>query len=130
MTAKKIGIRLSQEESNNLTMIRAAHEIKTGERTAIKKLIKYLIGAARLDVNLNKIPIEKSTPSVKRNGHFEYIAFEKSEDDENTLNELLRSGPFGLKINYGQADLIRELIKIEAEKINRESLQKKQFFKQ
>lgn len=111
-------IRLSSEEPKTLTRLRALHELETLERITIKDLLLKLLAdaySAHLRGEL-EMPLYKTTPEVPARvegapDNPEQISILKTEKDNIALAAIICNGT-KQPLNYGQSDVIRELMKL------------------
>ncbi len=109
MPSKVLTIRLSQSESEALTRIRATRELATNSRRTIKEILSELISDAYVifKKDLLSLPIHREVATLEFAGVVERIAFEKSDEEHTSLEEIKLTKA----LKYGHADLVRELIK-------------------
>ena len=101
-------IRLTQEESENLTILRATYELRTLQRTSIKDCLYSIIGDAyeRQNSEVLNLPAIRTVPAIGRGAPFEQISLPVSSIQKEMLNTL------SVVTEYRPPDVIRELIKI------------------
>ena len=111
--SKFLSIRLSKPESDALTRIRGSREVHTNIRLSIKDAIHELIadGYAHHLEGLLPLPIQRSVPELESGGTYERIAYTKSDEDQVALTQMSIC-PDGEPVEYGDSDIIRELIRI------------------
>ena len=114
--SKFLSIRLSKPESDALTRIRGSRELHTNIRLSIKDAIHELIadGYAHHLEGLLPLPIQRSVPELESGGAYETyerIAYTKSDEDQVALTQMSIC-PDGEPVEYGDSDIIRELIRI------------------
>lgn len=114
MRSDWLSIRLSASESESVTVLRAEYELRTLKRTSIKEYLRLLIkdSLEKKRVGQLILPNQKTAPVLSRGGAFEHIAWNKNLEEDAILSELA-SLPGGLSLPYSQADVVRELIRIE-----------------
>lgn len=124
--AEYLTIRLSKDESKNLTRLRAAHEIAACARITVKDLLLKLVADAYKDHLSGKLqmPIYKTTPEIPAHvkgatDNAEQFSIKKRPEDKTALATIV----YGIKrpLTYGQSDAVRELIKLAAAKLDKQS---------
>lgn len=110
---KWLTIRLSQAEHDALTRIRGQHELFSSERISIKDILSSLIIDAQVNFangTLN-MPQYRTVPELAQDEIIEQISLKKSPEETAAL-KMIGFTQRGVPLDYGQADMIRELIKI------------------
>lgn len=108
---KQLTIRLSKEESEALTRVRAARELKTNSRLTVKLLLSELLAdayVAKLEGRLN-LPVERTLPIIQTGLSTERISFTLTSEDSVAL-PVLKVSRDGKLLAYREADIIRQLI--------------------
>lgn len=111
--SKYVTIRLGKPESEALTRIRAARELRTSVRITIKEVIREIIaeGFEKYLDGVLVLPVEKTVPELVNGSAVERISYTKSHDDHAALAQM-RVRADGSPVEYGDADIIRELIQV------------------
>lgn len=110
---KWLTIRLSQAEHDALTRIRGQHELFSSERISIKDVLSGLIIDAQVNFangTLN-LPKFRSVPELSQEEIVEQISLKKSVEETAAL-KMIGFTQKGVPVEYGQADMVRELIKL------------------
>lgn len=113
-----LSMRFDADGARTLTRVRAWRELNTGEKCSVRgQLIPALIAEAGEALRRGELqlPITRSVPAVSRADEVERVAYEKTEADAAILARISKR----LKLEYGQADLVRELIALEGKKLPR-----------
>ena len=108
---KFLAIRLTKDESDALTRVRAAREFKHSSRLTIKVLLGDLMAdayVARLEKRLD-LPVQKTLPEIQTGTETERISFALTDEHRVAL-KALKVNANGSYLDYGEADIIRQLI--------------------
>lgn len=111
-------IRMSPDEGRALLRLRAMRELQTGEKVSIRSnLLPSIITEAGQKLRRGELvlPPTRKVPAVSRGGEGERISYRKSEAESAILARISKR----LKLEYGQADLVRELIALEAAQLEK-----------
>lgn len=108
---KFLAIRLTKPESDALTRVRAARELKYNARFSIKTLLSDLLSDAYVAVLEKRLdlPIDKTLPEIQTGTENERISFAVI-DEHRVAFKALKVSSEGNYLNYGEADIIRQLI--------------------